>query len=389
MTVNTTVRHFFENSSQSTSHAASSHSDQACEITADSALEVTAKALAYIFIFLVSFFGNIFLLVVIYKKKQLRRSINYFVFNMAVSDLFNPLTIMTVKIVEIISGSSSWKVDRPWLLGNILCKLAYFLPDVSSVVSIGSLLLISIDRLIAVVFPLRAKLISSKVRLISILSTWFVAIAIHAPYFYSFKLIPHENETYCELNWGPAFDHMKTHRGFVTANFITFIPIPICVLASVYSIIVWTIRKKNKKTKEKLSCRQNHRDRQLRNIVRLAVAIMMSFVSCMTPLLIYLFLIIFLWNWESPPICAFQTVLPFICVFLLHSWSAVNPCICFIFSKNYRNGLRQCFHCNCLSRRISGLQEKYQMQTTTSSYGDSSLQTHSSSVHFVSYSRKA
>ena len=143
MTVNTTVRHFFENSSQSTSHAASSHSDQACEITADSALEVTAKALAYIFIFLVSFFGNIFLLVVIYKKKQLRRSINYFVFNMAVSDLFNPLTIMTVKIVEIISGSSSWKVDRPWLLGNILCKLAYFLPDVSVVVSIGSLLLIS------------------------------------------------------------------------------------------------------------------------------------------------------------------------------------------------------------------------------------------------------
>ena len=113
MTVNTTVRHFFENSSQTTNHTVSSNSDQACEITADSAVEVTAKALAFIFIFLVSFIGNIFILVVIYKNKQLRRSINYFVFNMAVSDLFNPLTIMTVKIVEIISGSSSWKVDRP------------------------------------------------------------------------------------------------------------------------------------------------------------------------------------------------------------------------------------------------------------------------------------
>ena len=134
-----------------------------------------------------------FLLVVIYKNKRLRRSINYFVFNMAVSDLFNPLTVMTMKIVEIISGSEFWKVDRPWLLANILCKLAYFLPDVSIVVSIGSLLLISIDRLIAVVFPLKAKLISSKVRLISILSTWFVAIAVHAPYFYNFKLIPYEN----------------------------------------------------------------------------------------------------------------------------------------------------------------------------------------------------
>ena len=384
MTVNISVRHFFENSSQTTSHTDSSNSDQACEITADSAVEITAKALAYIFIFLVSFFGNIFLLVVIYKNKQLRRSINYFVFNMAVSDLFNPLTIMTVKIVEIISGSSSWKVDRPWLLGNILCKLAYFLPDVSVVVSIGSLLLISIDRLIAVVFPLKAKLISSKVRLISILSTWFVAIAVDAPYFYGFKLIPYENETYCKLNWGPAFDHMETHRGFVTATFITFIPIPVCVLAGVYSIIAWKMRKKNKKTREKLSCRQNHRDQQLRKIVRLAMAIIISFVACMTPLLINSFLKIFLWNWESPPICAFQTVIPFISVFLLHSWSAVNPCICFIFSENYRNGLRQCFHCNGLGRRIPSLQDNYQMQTMTSSCKDSSLQIRSSSIHITS-----
>ena len=384
MTVNISVRHFFENSSQTTSHTDSSNSDQACEITADSAVEITVKALAYIFIFLVSFFGNIFLLVVIYKNKKLRRSINYFVFNMAVSDLFNPLTIMTVKIVEIISGSSSWKVDRPWLLGNILCKLAYFLPDVSLVVSIGSLLLISIDRLIAVVSPLKAKLISSNVRLISILSTWFVAIAVHAPYFYSFKLIPYENETYCKLNWGPAFDHMETHRGFVTATFITFIPIPVCVLAGVYSIIAWKMRKKNKKTREKLSCRQNHRDQQLRKIVRLAMAIIISFVSCMTPLLINSFLKFFLWNWESPPICAFQTVIPFISVFLLHSWSAVNPCICFIFSENYRNGLRQCFHCNGLGRRIPSLQDNYQMQTMTSSCKDSSLQIRSSNIHIIS-----
>ena len=389
MTMNTTVKMFSKNSSHTTSHAASNNSYQACEMTADSAVAVTTKAVAYILILLVSFFGNISILVVIYKNKQLRRSINYLVFNMAVSDLFMPLTIMTVKIVEIISGSESWKVDRPWLLGNILCKLAYFLPDVSVVVSIGSLLLISIDRLIAVVFPLKAKLISSKVRLISILSTWFVAIAIHAPYFYSFKLIPHENETYCIMNWGPAFDHVKTHRGFVTATFITFIPIPICVLAILYGIIAWTIRKKNKKTKEKLSCHQGHRDQQLRKIVRLAMAIMISFVSCMTLPLIYLFLKMFLWNGESPPICAFQTILPFIYEFLVHSWSAVNPCICFIFSKNYRDGLKQCFHCNGLSRRLSSLLENYRMRTMTSSQGDSCLQTHSIRVHIISYSRNA
>ena len=277
---------------------------------------------------------------------------------MAVSDLFNPLTVMTVKIVEIISGSESWKVDSPWLLGNILCKLTYFLPDVSLVVSIGSLLLISIDRLIAVVFPLKAKLISSKVRLISILRTWFVAIAVHAPYFYSFKLIPYENETNCIMNWEPAFDHKKTHEGFISVSFITFTLIPVLVLVIVYSIIAWTITKKNKKSKEQLSCRQNHRDQQLKKIVRLAMAIMISFVYSMTPLLIYSFFNIFLWNWESPPIYAFQRIIPFISVFMLHSWSAVNPCICFIFNENYRNGLKQYFHLDSRSRRLSSLQEK-------------------------------
>ena len=235
--MNTTVNIFSENSSHTTSRSASNNSYQVCEMTADSAAEITAKAVAYFLIFLV-----------IYKNKRLRRSINFFVFNMAVSDLFNPLTVMTMKIVEIISGSESWKVDSPWLLGNILWKLTYFLPDVSLVVSIGSLLLISIDRLIAVVFPLKAKLISSKVRLISILSTWFVAIAVHAPYFYSFKLIPYENETNCIMNWEPAFDHKKTHEGFISASFITFTLIPFLALVIVYSIITWTIRKKNKKS---------------------------------------------------------------------------------------------------------------------------------------------
>ena len=280
-----------------------------------------------------------------------------------------------------ITADSAVEITAKALAYIFIFMVTFFL------VSIGSLLLISIDRLFAVVSPLKAKLISSKVRLISILITWCVAIVFHAPYFYSFKLILYENKTYCILNWGPALDHLKTHNGYVTASFITFILIPVIILVIVYGIIAWTIRKKNKKSKERLSCRQNHRDQQLRKIVQMTMAIMISFVTCMTPLLIYLFLLIFLWNWKSPPVCAFQTIIPFISVFLLHSWSAVNPCICFIFSKNYRNGLRQCFHCDGLSRRLSSLRENYRMRTMTSSYGDSSLQIHSSSVHIISYSR--
>ena len=175
---------------------------QAC-LGRDSSVEVFIKAAAYFLILLVSLIGNLLVLIVIRTNRQLRTSINYFVFNMAVSDLFTPLTIVPVRIVQIISSSDAWKVDSPWILGDILCKLAYFLPDVSLVVSVESLLLISMDRFIAVVFPLRAKLITAKARFICIGCTWIIAIAVNAPYFYTHRLFSDNNNvTYCMIILG-------------------------------------------------------------------------------------------------------------------------------------------------------------------------------------------
>ena len=316
---------------------------------ADSTTEVAVKALAYFAILLVSFVGNIFLALVIYKNRQLRKSINYFVFNMAMSDLFTPLTIMPITIVQIISGCYSWKVDNPQILGNILCKLCYFLPDVSVAVSIQSLLLISLDRFIAVVFPLSARLISSKVRLTSILCIWISAVAVFAPYFYTFRLITIQHETYCMSFWEPAFDHEATSRRYITATFIAFIIIPICLLALAYGSIAFTLRKRSKQRKQQLSCHQQHSDRQLRNVIRLSAAIIMAFIFCMIPHLVFMFVRIFLWNWKVPPIRVFRNgnAIPFSATFMTHSWSAVNPCICFVFNRNYRNSLK---HVLCFGR---------------------------------------
>ena len=333
----------FQNSSVNTEYTTAHNSIHQDCVRSNNNVDTILKALAYSVILAVSLVGNLLVLLIIYKNKQLRKSpINYFIFNMAVSDLFNPLTIIPVKIVEIISGSQSWKVDSPWLLGNILCKLAYFLPDVSLVVSIESLLLISIDRLFAVVYPLKASLISSTVRITSIVCTWIVAIAVHAPYFYTMRLFPHENEAICKLDWGPAFDHLETHRRFVTATFITFFLVPFCLLVIVYGTIAWTLKMKNKKSKQELSCIQRQRDQQLRKTVRMSVAIIIAFVVCFTPLLVYMFTGLFLWNWDqASPICSFRTVVPFFSFFMFHSWSAVNPCICLICIKIYRSSLRR------------------------------------------------
>ena len=312
--------------------------DEGC-IFADSNAEKVLKVLAYFTILLVSLVGNSLVILVFYKNKQLRRSINYYVLNMAVSDLFTPLTILPVNIVEIISGSTAFMVDTPLVLGNILCKLCYFLPDVSLVVSIESLLLISIDRFIAVVFPLQIQIISSKVRLICLLCTWFVAVAFFVPYFYTFRLHLSGNSYHCVKQWGAdqAY-HMETHQKYLLAIFITFFLVPVCVLAVIYITIGWTLKRNRRQRKQlSISGRSSAHQKNIQ-VTRLSVAILIAFIVCIAPFFANLFILIFI---RHSLTCAFQTMFPFLSQFMLHSWSAINPCICFTFSKNYRTGLRE------------------------------------------------
>ena len=316
--------------------------DGDCQNSEDSTAETTVKVLAYVSILLVSVVGNALVILVIYKDTQLRTSINYFVLNMAVSDLFPPLTIMPMRMVEIISGSTAFRVNSPLVLGNILCKLCHFLPDVSVLVSIESLLLMSVDRFIAVVFPLKTTLVTSKVRVICISCTWLVAIAVYAPLFYTLRLSLIGNKTYeCKLDWGPAFDHEETHKRYVTATFITFTIVPLSILVILYSKIACTLKRTHTKRKSMFSRCSSRGDKMNKQIFRLSVAIVLAFVACVVPMFVQIFVQIFLWHFKVPPICAFRTVIPFISSFMLHSWSAMNPCICFIFSKNYQRGLKQ------------------------------------------------
>lgn len=351
----------FENSSSTfpvkNQSGVGSIDDGDCQLSKDSSAEKVIKVFAYFSILLVSLVGNTLVIVVVYKNKHLRKSINYFVFNMAASDLLMSLTIMPVRIGKIVTGSSAFMVDSPLLVGNILCKLCYFLPDASVVVSIESLVLIAIDRFIAVVYPLKATLITSKSRLTCILCAWIVAVAVYAPYFYTFRLFPNEDGSYeCEQRWDPAFDHEETHKWYVTVISITFFILPVCVLAILYAMIACAV-KRNATKRKMMSSRSPRKYQTSRQVLRLSVAIIIAFLACIFPMLVNMFMAMSHLHSAEEPTCAFPVTLLFISYFMVHSWSAVNPCICFAFGKNYRNGLKY-----ILSREGYG----FQMEGSTS-----------------------
>ena len=163
--------------------------------------EKIGKTFAYCLIFLVSLAGNTVIGIIVYKTKTMRKPINFFIVNMAMSDLLFPIFVIPLEIQQLYVDS--WLIGGP--LGQASFKLVYFLISVSLTVSIQSLVLIAVDRFGAVVYPLRSPLISSKLCPFFILATWIVAMAICSPYLFALKLVEHLERRVCIVDFNEVF----------------------------------------------------------------------------------------------------------------------------------------------------------------------------------------
>ncbi|XP_020616435.1 substance-K receptor-like [Orbicella faveolata] len=244
---------------------------------------------AYCLAFLVSLAGNTVIGIIAYKTKTMRKPINFLIVNMAMSDLLFPSFLVPWDIQQLYINS--WLIGGP--LGQVLCKLTYYLPEVSLAVSVQSLVLIAVDRFGAVVYPLRSPLISSKLCPFFILATWIVALATKTPDLFSSKLVEDAGGLECTLHWKEVFGESSSYENYV------------------------------------VSC----------NVLKMAIAIVLGFAVCMVPSAILWLLQFFVSNIWSCGFLYFSVV----AVLMSRVNGAMNPCICFIFNRNYRIGLKTVF----------------------------------------------
>lgn len=266
---------------------------------------------AYGVILLASLAGNTFIGITVYKAKTMRRSINVFIANMAMSDLLFPIFLFP----RVITGLyvDSWLIRGP--LGQALCKLLFFLPNISSMVSTQSLILIAVDRFSAVVFPLRRRLVSSKLCLFFILATWIVAMAIQSPYLVARKLVEYPEKLVYEIRWREVFGETSFPRSsYAIAQSVVLFYVPFTLMAIMYSIIV--LKLKSQKTPgEQSSNAERKRMQTERNVLMMAIAIVLGFAVCWLPFNILLLLYYFVWDNTTKFSCKVMR-LRFIAVFM-------------------------------------------------------------------------
>ena len=293
----------------------------------------------YCLIFVLALMGNIFIGIIVYRTRSMRKPINFFIVNMAMSDLLIPILCFPSTVTNVYFNY--WLLGGP--VGQALCKLHVFLADVSLFVSIQSLVLIAVDRFGAVVFPLRSPLISSKHCRLFILTTWIIGVAANIPDAMTYELVEYQEGLVCVHKWNEVFGESLSYRNYMVSMLIIFGYVPMVLIAILYMTVVIKLKSQNIPGEGSANGREQQSRRQ-KNVLKMSIAIVVTFIVCWLPGTIQWFLVSYQPDSTMTASCGFQ-YFALIASCVAHFNSAINPCISFIFSGNYRQGLKNLSRC--------------------------------------------
>ena len=300
--------------------------------TMSSCFSYEALKIAYIAaffpVFLVSLVGNIFIGIIVYKTKSLKKPVNYFIANMAMSDLVYPISMLPRDVASLfISGS--WLVRGP--LGQALRKLSSFSIEVSTLVSSQSLVLMAVNRFGAVVFY--PQFPTDQFKQVPLLHSR------HLDHCHGrqvpdsvLMVLEYADGLECTPLWSPYFKH------YTVAMIAAVFYVPLVLITILYLTIALTI-KSQKTAGEQSVSRRGQRSKREKIVLKISIAIVSAFTMGWLPLSIWWF--VYFYSSDKTVIwsCGFRYFTEIV-RFLMYSYCAVSPCICFIFIGHYRQGLK-------------------------------------------------
>lgn len=111
----------------------------------------TTVYMLYISIFVLALLGNGMVCYIVHSSPRMKTVTNYFIVNLAVGDILMSLFCVPFSFFSIL-------LLQYWPFGSLLCHLVNYSQAVSVLVSAYTLVAISIDRYIAILWPLRPRI---------------------------------------------------------------------------------------------------------------------------------------------------------------------------------------------------------------------------------------
>ncbi|XP_015718438.1 cholecystokinin receptor type A [Coturnix japonica] len=189
------------------------------------------RILLYCLIFLLSVLGNILVITVLIRNKQMRTVTNTFLLSLAVSDLMLCLFCMPFTLIP--------NLLKDFIFGSTVCKTATYFMGISVSVSTFNLVAISLERYSAICKPLQSRVWQTKSHALKVIAaTWCVSFTIMSPYPIYSKLVPftkYNNSTanMCRLLWPSDFIQQSWYTFLLLILFL----IPGIIMMVAYGLI--------------------------------------------------------------------------------------------------------------------------------------------------------
>ncbi|XP_048756965.2 neuropeptide FF receptor 2-like isoform X1 [Ostrea edulis] len=246
-------------------------------------LEIFLKIFFYLLVFLLDLIGNSVVIFTIYANKRMRTSSNILIVNLAVSDILVGCFCMWVHLGN--------QVSHNWPFGSFLCKFETFVQVVAVVSSVVTLTSLSIERFLAVMFPMKGKL-SNKMLTFLVVFSWIAAIGTSAPNLKVRQKLEvqwrNRRDVWCDEIWPRFYTDTKCNsdqpgrRSYYVFLSVFMYFIPMIVMMVAYGLMGLKLFLRRIPGHEIHATNEAHCNAR-KKVLRMFFVVLTAFVVCWTP----------------------------------------------------------------------------------------------------------
>ncbi|XP_012554108.2 muscarinic acetylcholine receptor M3 [Hydra vulgaris] len=189
---------------------------------------------------IITVFGNLLIVLVYCKSKQIRSRTNIPLISLAITDMFIGFYPININMIEVALGY--------WPLGKVMCNISLLLDYISIQTSINYIVIINFDRHYSIKHPLKHRMNKTRTRImLQLFFGWLSAVVLWLPYicFYQYTVRKmNMPETLCYEQFAKTNDvSFKRYFIFITSVLGYFLPL--IVILVVYTKMYFMIRRQS------------------------------------------------------------------------------------------------------------------------------------------------
>ncbi|XP_048850795.1 somatostatin receptor type 1-like [Brienomyrus brachyistius] len=264
--------------------------------------------------------GNTMVIYVILKYAKMKTATNIYILNLAIAD---ELFMFSVPFLATSAALQHWP------FGSLMCRLVLSVDGINMFTSIFCLTVLSIDRYIAVVHPIKAaRYRRPTVAKIINVCVWGLSLVVILPIIIFADTVPaQDGGVDCNFLWPES----SWSEAFVVYTFLLGFLLPVVAICLCYCLIVVRMRAVS------LKAGWLQRRKSEKKITRMVLLVVAVFVVCWMPFYIVQLVSIF----HRPP----NPVVTQLFVILSYANSGANPILYGFVSDNFRRSFQRivCF----------------------------------------------